>query len=152
MSSQGESHNSAGRNLPSGLWWQEGKRARGSCGKVKYNTIQELLPPLTPLRQKETTTGDHQPRAECWAEHRFAIKIRPVRQHAVLKCPRQTFSYFPDAKSRNVMEKDRLPPWEPWDFPLQIVQKTVWKWPLHGSLALLLLVFSGLCIGICFCK
>lgn len=38
----------------------------------------------------------------------FAIKIRPIRQHAVHKCPRQCFSYFIEAKSGNVRKKDRL--------------------------------------------
>lgn len=38
-----------------------------------------------------------------------AIKIRPIRQHAALKRPRQGFGYFTEAKSGNVMEKDRLP-------------------------------------------
>lgn len=50
-----------------------------------------------------------------------AIKIRPIRLHAAFKYPSQGFRYFSEAKSGNVMEKDRLSLGEPWDFPLDTV-------------------------------
>lgn len=79
---------------------------RGSCGKAKHNIVQLAFP-----CQRE---GNHDWRIinhvlSAEQSIRFAIKIRPIRQHAVLKRPRQGFSYFIEAKSGNVMEKDNLP-------------------------------------------
>lgn len=150
MSRQGESRNSAGKNSPKNrVRWLKGKRMRGSCGKAKHNIVQLAFP-----CQRE---GNHDWRIinhvlSAEQSIRFAIKIRPIRQHAVLKRPRQGFSYFIEAKSGNVMEKDNLPLWERWDFSLETVPKTEWKWPFHVSLALAFLVFPGLWTGIHFSR
>jgi len=54
MSSQGESHNSAGTYSPQNrVWWLKGKRMRGSCGKATYHVVQLAFP----CQGKETVTG-----------------------------------------------------------------------------------------------
>lgn len=121
VSSQGESHNSAGKNsLQNRAQWL--KRMRGNCGKAEHSAVQLAFP-----GQRDGKCDwkiiNHVLSAEqnIW----FAIRISPIRQHAILKCPRQGFSYFIGAKSGNVREKDSLPLWELWDFPLETVENSV---------------------------
>lgn len=84
----------------------EGEEDEGKLREGKADFIQ-----LAFHRQREGNRNwriiNHVLSAE--QDIRFAIKIRPIRPHAVLKSPRQGFSYFIEAKSGNVMEKDRLP-------------------------------------------
>lgn len=107
MCSQGESHNTAGKTSPKNRAWglkgEEDERKLWTS-KAQCHSVSFPWPGRRELRR-----GDYQPVLSAEQNIRFAIKIRPIRQHAVLKHPRKGFSYFIEAKSGNVMEKDRLP-------------------------------------------